>query len=135
DLGVTFRGLGDVQKTNGIRRSGEQMSTGGVNYLTAVSGRWTAQNPSTSMPRAISNDPSSNNRMSGRWVEDAGFFRLQNAQLGYTFSGQAMERAKISNLRLYLSASNVFVMTPYTGLDPENDTTPNTFVFGLNLGF
>ena len=87
------------------------------------------------MPRAISSDPSSNNRMSSRWVEDAGFFRLQNAQIGYTFSGSAMDRAKISNLRMYLSASNVFVVSPYTGLDPEDDTTPNTFVVGLNLGF
>lgn len=135
DLGITFRGVGDVQKINGIRRSGEQMNTGGVNYLTTVNNRWTSSNPSETMPRAISSDPSSNNRMSDRWVEDAGFFRLQNAQLGYNFTGSAIERAKISNLRLYLSASNVFVVSPYTGLDPENDTTPNTFVVGLNLGF
>jgi len=135
DLSLTFRGLGDVQQVNGIRRSGEQMSTGGVNYLATVRERWTSGNPSTTMPRAISSDPSGNNRFSDRWVEDAGFLRLQNAQLGYKFSGNLIEQASISNLRLFASMSNVFVMSPYSGLDPENDTTPLTFVLGLNLGF
>lgn len=135
DLSLSFRGLGDVQKVNGIRWSGEQMGTGGVNYLATVRDRWTAQNPSTTMPRAISSDPSNNNRFSDRWVEDAGFLRLQNAQLGYNFTGNAIDKANISNLRLYVSMSNLFVMSPYTGLDPENDTTPQTFVVGLNLGF
>jgi hypothetical protein len=135
DLSLSFRGLGDVQQVNGIRRSGEQMGTGGVNYLATVRDRWTAQNPSTTMPRAISSDPSNNNRFSDRWVEDAGFLRLQNAQLGYNFTGDVIDKANISNLRLYVSMSNLFVMSPYTGLDPENDTTPQTFVVGLNLGF
>jgi TonB-linked SusC/RagA family outer membrane protein len=134
DLAFTFRGLGDVQAINGVRRSGEQMSTGGVNYLAAVRERWTSQNPSTTMPRAVSSDPSGNNRMSDRWVEDAGFLRLQNAQLGYNFRGAGIEKAGISNMRLFLSMSNLFVMSPYTGLDPENDTTPMTFVVGFNFG-
>ncbi len=135
DLGITFRGIGDVQKVNNIRQNGEQMSTGGVNYLASVRNRWTINNPSTTMPRAISSDPTSNNRFSDRWVEDAGFFRMQNAQIGYNFSGPAIEQAKIANLRIYLSMSNLFVLSPYSGLDPEDDTTPNTFVFGINLGF
>jgi TonB-linked SusC/RagA family outer membrane protein len=137
DFSVNFRGTGDVQRVNYIKWSGESMSNGGVNSLATVSGRWTPTNPSTSMPRAISGDPHSNNRFSDRWVEDAGFFRLQNIQLGYSFSGSSpvIEKIKASNLRLYVSASNLFVISPYSGLDPENDTTPTTLMFGLNLGF
>lgn len=133
DLGITFRGVGDVQSINGVRRSGEAMNAGGVNYLTSVGDRWTSSNPSTEMPRAISSDPSGNNRMSDRWVEDAGFFRLQNLQLGYSFDRNILSKIKASNLRIYMSASNVFVITPYTGLDPENDSTPFIFQTGINL--
>ena len=71
--------------------------------------------------------------MSDRWVEDAGFFRLQNLQLGYSFDKGVLNKIKASNLRLYISASNVFVISPYSGLDPENDTTPFIFQTGINL--
>jgi hypothetical protein len=133
DLAVTFRGVGDVQTINDIRRGGESMNAGGVNSLASVRDRWTTSNPSTTMPRALAGDPSGNNRMSSRWVEDAGFFRLQNLQLGYTFGRGVLESLKASNLRVYLSVSNLFVLSPYTGLDPENDTTPLTFTMGANF--
>ena len=133
DLGISFRGVGDVQRVNSIRRAGEAMNAGGTNYLASVRDRWTASNPSTTMPRAISGDPSGNNRISDRWVEDAGFLRLQNLQLGYSFSRAFLGKINATNLRVYLSMSNLFVVTPYTGLDPENDTTPNTYVLGVNF--
>lgn len=133
DAGITFRGVGDVQKVNSVRRSGEAMNAGGVNSLASVRDRWTSNNPSNTMPRAISGDPSGNSRMSDRWVEDAGFFRLQNFQIGYSFDRALLQKINASNLRVYLSASNLFVITPYTGLDPENDTTPVTYVLGVNF--
>lgn len=133
DLNVTFRGVGDVQRVNSIRQSGESMNAGGNNSLTSVRNRWTVNNPSNDMPRALAGDPSGNNRFSSRWVEDANFFRLQNLQLGYSFKKAVLDKLSASNLRIYFSVSNLFVVTPYTGLDPENDTTPLTFVFGVNL--
>lgn len=135
DLSFNFRGVGDVQKINNIRRYRENMVAGGSNFLTSVLDRWTPQNPSTTMPRAIANDPSGNNRMSDRWVEDAGFFRLQNMQLGYTFSPDLLNQVGINSTRMYLSGSNMFVITPYSGLDPENDTTPVVFTAGININF
>jgi TonB-linked SusC/RagA family outer membrane protein len=135
DVGITFRGVGDVQRVNSIRRQGESVGAGGVNYLAAVRDRWTPSNPSTTIPRAISGDPSGNNRISDRWVEDAGFLRLQNVQLGYNFGQGTLDKLTATNLRVYVSASNVFVVSPYTGLDPENDSTPFIFVGGVNLGF
>jgi len=50
------------------------------------------------------------------WIEDASFFRLQSVTLGYTFS---LEKIGIKRLRLYVSGENLFVLTNYTGLDPE----------------
>jgi len=135
DLSFNFRGVGDVQKINDIRQAREAMGAGGANFLSTVLDRWTPQNPSTTMPRAIANDPSGNNRMSDRWVEDAGFFRLQNMQLGYTLSPDLLNKVGINSTRLYLSGSNLFVITPYSGLDPENDTTPVIFSAGININF
>ncbi len=135
DLSFNFRGVGDVQKINNVRQARESMGAGGANFLTSVLDRWTPQNPSTTMPRAIANDPAGNNRMSDRWVEDAGFFRLQNMQLGYTFSPDLLNKIGINSTRLYLSGSNLFVITPYSGLDPENDTTPVVLSAGININF
>lgn len=49
------------------------------------------------------------------WLEDAGFLRLDNATLSYNFG----ELSIFENLRLYLTGSNLFVITNYTGQDPE----------------
>ena len=87
------------------------------------------------MPRAVANDPTGNNRFSNRWVEDAGFFRLQNLQLGYNFRGNVLSRLGLTSLRCYVSGSNLFVITPYSGLDPEDDSTPVTYMIGVNLNF
>lgn len=83
-------------------------------------------------------------------VEDASFLRLSNLSIGYTFPRQKLRHAGIQNLRLYATASNLFVWTPYSGFDPEvstkgNSLTPGvdfgayprsrSFVFGLNITF
>ena len=136
DLGFSFRGLGDVQRINQIRRTGESVSNIGPNYLTSILDSWTPTNPSTTLPRIVAEDPSGNNRLSDRFVEDADFFRLQNLQFGYSFNPDLLEQlGGATRFRVYTTLSNVFVVTPYTGLDPENDTTPFVLTMGLNLSF
>ncbi|MCH7859666.1 MAG: SusC/RagA family TonB-linked outer membrane protein [Candidatus Marinimicrobia bacterium] len=85
-------------------------------------------------------------RFSDRWIEDGSFIRLQNVTLGYTFNTD-----RFNKLRLYVSADNLFVLTKYTGYDPEintfaSGTVPSlgidytnyprarTFTVGLNIG-
>ena len=133
DLYLNFRGLGDVQKIN--RNGRESISGGGGNYLAEYLGRWTPENPSNTIPRALNGNPTGNNRFSDRFIEDAGFLRFQNFQLGYNFTGDALKRMGIGSLRAYVSGANLFVLTPYNDLDPEDITTPTTFTFGVNLGF
>ncbi|GAA4497113.1 TonB-dependent receptor [Hymenobacter ginsengisoli] len=80
------------------------------------------------------------------FMENGSFLRMQNATLGYNF-GQLIKKG--TNLSLSFAVQNVFVITKYTGLDPEivNFGTPNTqgidntiyprprtFTVGLNLG-
>ncbi len=55
---------------------------------------------------------------SSRWIEDGSFIRLQNLTVGYTFD---LPRSIGSGrtARVYVSADNLFLITGYSGLDPE----------------
>ncbi|MEZ0130441.1 SusC/RagA family TonB-linked outer membrane protein, partial [Flavobacterium sp. LBUM151] len=55
-------------------------------------------------------------------VEDASFLRLNTLTLGYTAPEMFTSKLGVSKLRFYLTASNVFVWTNYTGSDPEVST-------------
>jgi len=134
DVILSFRGVGDVQ---GVSSYGlNSIGGGGEIFPTEYRDRWTPTNPSTKIPRAIQGDPSGNNRFSDRYVHNADFLRFQNFQIGYNFKGNVLTRMGISNLRCYVSGSNIFVIAPYwPTFDPENVTTPTTFTFGVNLSF
>lgn len=133
DISLGFRGVGDVQKVNydGL----QSISGGGDNFLAVYRNRWTPTNPSNTIPRAIQSDPSGNNRISDRHVQNADFFRFQNFQIGYRVSSDLLNRINIDQLRCYISGSNLFVISPYNDLDPEHITTPTTFTFGVNISF
>ncbi|MHB1922271.1 MAG: SusC/RagA family TonB-linked outer membrane protein [Chitinophagaceae bacterium] len=49
------------------------------------------------------------------WLENASFLRLDNMTLAYTFS----HIKGIQNLQVFVTGNNLFVITPYKGLDPE----------------
>ncbi|WP_294081187.1 SusC/RagA family TonB-linked outer membrane protein [Proteiniphilum sp. UBA5384] len=82
------------------------------------------------------------------WVENGSFFRLQSATLGYTLP--VGKNIGFEKIRFYMTGENLFVLTGYTGLDPEVNTDglsnpgidmlnfyprPRTFSFGVNLIF
>lgn len=54
---------------------------------------------------------------SSYYVEDGSFVRLEYLTLGYDF--KLSPKSKIKNLRLSATANNLFVITGYSGLDPE----------------
>ena len=89
----------------------------------------------------------SSTEVSDYWVEDASFLRLQSVTLGYTLPalGDWFERA-----RVYVTGENLFVLTNYSGIDPEINYTgldhpgidmlnyyprPRALTFGVNLTF
>lgn len=54
-----------------------------------------------------------------RYLQSARFLRLQNVQLGYTFSGELLSRIKLKNVRAFLSAENLITFTSIPrGIDP-----------------
>jgi iron complex outermembrane receptor protein len=56
-------------------------------------------------------------RVSSFYLEDGSFARLDNMAIGYTFDTKKINW--LSKARLYVAAQNLFVITGYTGLDPE----------------
>lgn len=94
------------------------------------------------MPRFVMSD----------WaIEDGSFLRLNTLTVGYSLPEMVVKKLGISKFRFYATATNVFILTNYSGLDPEVSTrraTPLTpgvdyspyprsrqFVFGLNVNF
>ena len=83
-----------------------------------------------------------NQALSNYYVENASFLRLDNINFGYNV-GKIIRNS--ASLRLNASVQNVFVITKYTGLDPENSDShgidnniyprPRIFSLGLNLDF
>lgn len=138
DLSVFFQGVGDVKRYNSARALGEGMNSNGRNQWVTVLDAWTPTHTNTNMPRAVYQDPNGNTRVSSRFVENAAYLRLQTVQLGYNLPKKwlAYTRA-FQGLRLFVEGINLFTVTHYTGLDPENDTNPPTrqFLAGLKASF
>jgi TonB-dependent starch-binding outer membrane protein SusC len=73
--------------------------------------------PELNVPDKLFEDNvTSNPTYCGYWVENASFLRLQTLTIGYKMR---FPNAGIQNLRVYVSGENLFVLTKYSGLDPE----------------
>ena len=82
-----------------------------------LGGRNVTEEAATS-PQAQS-DP---NSPSTKYLEKGDFLRMGNLTFGYTVKGAILNKLKMSNARLYVNASNLFIITGYSGTDPEVDT-------------
>ena len=113
----------------------------GYNALSIIKKRWTWDNPSTLYPCSFNGW--GNSYTHGDWYyQKAWFVRLSNITLGWSMPKAWIAKAKyISRVHLSLSASNLFCITPYKGLDPETDyytaAYPNarTYSLGVNITF
>ncbi|MDB5279217.1 MAG: hypothetical protein JWR61_4172 [Ferruginibacter sp.] len=110
----------------------------GYNALRSVKNRWTPTNPSTTQPSSFWGfSPYS---VGDFFLQKAWFVRLQNVSLGYNLPHTILKRV-FSSARIHVDAQNLFVITPYTGVDPETDSYTaaypyiRTFTAGLNFTF
>jgi hypothetical protein len=58
-------------------------------------------------------------RYSDGVLTDASFLRLKNVNLSYSLPASWLNAVHVRSCRLYMSAQNLFVITPYKGGDPE----------------
>jgi iron complex outermembrane receptor protein len=68
---------------------------------------------------------------SSRWIEDGSFTRLANVTVGYTFD-LPMLGGGGKNTRVYVSGDNLFLITSYTGYDPEVVTDAGLASYGID---
>ena len=96
--------------------------------------RWHGEGTTNVYPRLIASDPNENARFSDRYVEDGSYLRMKNLQLGYTLPSTFTKKFNVSKLRIYGSIDNVFVLTKYSGFDPEmGDLLGNPLSIGVDL--
>ncbi len=150
--GVTYKmidlSVGGYGTAGGKIYNGKKAARGDFrdNIETKVAnGRWTPNNPSTTIPRANTSVlPNST-----YFLEKGDFFRINNLTIGYTLAKGGLSRLKLQNLRVYASAQNLVTFTGYSGFSPEINNgstlaagiesniypTTRTFAVGVNLGF
>ncbi len=102
----------------------ERAGEAGNFYKETYENRWTPENPSSVHPRIF-------NRENEYWVsnrntyylKNTDYLRLKNLEIGYTFNLPGIQKAGISNLRIYANATNLFTIDGVKVQDPEaNDT-------------
>lgn len=140
DLNVFFRGAFGHDLLNSYRGFYENLETTTVQNYNIVNSKYYDE----SITKA---------QVNSTHVEKADFVKLDNATIGYRIPLQS--GGAVSNLRFYVSAQNPFMVTGYTGIDPEvryvDDQgqdplspgierrptyfTTTIWTFGVNLGF
>lgn len=142
NFSMLFHGVQDVQHFNDLKKI-LNYDTRPFNHTTEMLGYWHGEGTSNSIPRPSFTD-NGGSRISSIFVEDASFFRLKNVELGYSFAKLLKKiNSPISDLKIYVSAENLFTVTSYSGLDPESTdlidygTYPQarSFLFGVNVKF
>ncbi|MFA9391113.1 MAG: SusC/RagA family TonB-linked outer membrane protein [Prolixibacteraceae bacterium] len=130
---------------NHVNQLGQSMGLG-YNQQEIVNERWTPDNMNTNVPALSIGDQYGNNVFSDRWLEKGNYVRMQAFTVSYKYPSSTKV---FDNLTLYLTATNLFTLTSYSGLDPEfmlyNDPLymsndygkmpqPKSFVIGVKLG-
>ncbi|ALJ06289.1 hypothetical protein APS56_14605 [Pseudalgibacter alginicilyticus] len=118
--------------------SAEAVATNGQNVLRSIYDRWTPDNPSTTRPSSYYGYPEYG--PGDFFLQDAWFIRLQNVSLAYNIPQKTFGKL-IKSATVRFDAQNLFVITPYEGVDPETDAYaaayPNvkTYTIGIDLKF
>ena len=127
DFNISLRGVKGVDVMNSLRNDLDNITLlPNINTLSSVLTEGATVAPS--------------GQVSSRFVEDASFLRCENLTIGYNF--RKMNIPLISNARLYVTGQNLFVLTDYSGYDPEvkiaDYTTyprPRIVLIGLKIQF
>ena len=88
----------------------------------AVLNSWTPTNTNTNQPALSMSVQNGETQPNEFFIEDGSYIRLKTLQLGYTIPSDALAASglgSIDMLRIYGTATNLFTITDYSGMDPE----------------
>ena len=141
-LGASYKGF-DINVT-GYAALGQQVArsyrkfTDGEyeNFTSEVYSYWNGEGTSDKYPMFAKMNSGVNwQSISDIYIENADYFRLQNLTLGYDFK-TIWKNCPFQQLRLYVAAQNLFTITGYKGMDPENGKSiaSESWVTGVDVG-
>lgn len=102
---------------NNARMNVENMYNN-ANQSRAVNHRWRVEGDLAPLPRAL-HQAGYNYLGSDRFIEDGSFIRCNYSQLSYSLPTKTVKKWGLSQLSFYVSANNLFLLTHYSGSDPE----------------
>ena len=127
----------------------------GMNLMSHDNGlgwsRWQQPGDICTHPQPISGRKDGAEKTSSRYLENGSFFRLRNVTLAYNLPQTFLQKIKMTDARVYVSADNLWTLTRFSGMDPEvrldadtyhhagmysqNYPIPMTAVFGIDITF
>lgn len=114
----------------------------GTPFKYLVERAWRPDHTDTKYPRLHAAYNSNNDNFSDLWVVDGAYLRLKNLQLNYSLPARWAKKAGLEKVSVYLAGTNLFTITEFPYLDPENPGINNgyypqqkTYSLGLNLTF
>ncbi len=135
DIALAFAGSHGSKIYNALQRRLE-LTGDSYNVLSTVNNSWTPENGGNSLPLASNARPFS--YIDSRYVQSASYLKLRNVTIGYRLR---LPKTFPLGARFYVTATNLFTLTPYKGYDPEvsggTDSgaypSSRSFSFGVNL--
>ena len=106
-----------------------------LNYTTDAFDRWHGEGTSNTQPR-LTVGHTNDQWVSTRYMQNADYFKIQNITLGYDFK-KLWKSSPFQQLRLYVQAQNLWTITGYTGVDPENASNAGadySWMRGIDVG-
>ncbi|MFC2138577.1 SusC/RagA family TonB-linked outer membrane protein, partial [Bacteroidota bacterium] len=139
DFSIFMQGVAGNEILYGIRQNERPFN----NFTAAYNEYWTEENPSTTRPRATPGvDPNKNwTRISALYIEDGSYLKIRSLNIGHDLKKTLLKNASIQQLRVYVSASNLYTFTKYTGFDPEvgygdyDEDRYDNFSTGIDIGY
>jgi TonB-linked SusC/RagA family outer membrane protein len=122
DLSFVLQGVSGQKIFNGVVRALDNI------LKEPCTDFWREDNLDAKYFRPSQSDPNTNRGDNDFYLEDAGYLRLKNIQLGYTLPRSLLSKINVNTIRLSLTAQNLFTITKFSGYDPE------VISFGLDRG-
>ena len=105
------------------------------NYTTDIFKSWSGEGTSNKYPRLSTGSSTNWGYISDLYVENGDYLKIKNLSLGYDFK-KVFPKIPMQQLKIYLSAQNLFTITGYSGMDPEvGYSAGNSWTQGIDLGF
>lgn len=147
DFNFFFQGVADTYRMVGGTASfipGSGTTVQGNAYAKNIGDTYSDENPDpyAFWPRFTYGPNLNNYRASTWWKKDMSFLRCKTLELGYTFDNSWLKSIYVKNLRVYVSANNLFCISDWKLWDPELGTNDGlkypmnrSFQFGLDINF